>query len=276
MASHDEPQDEPFAPTPSPSCCRVYLEPALCEVGKVTAVRVGLMSGFDAPVPDGSAMPKIQLVQWQLQLPSTGEWRSLPPYAKPFPWDPHTIVPNVDMAGWVVRAAAVLVHSETDEPVSHVDADGRRRAVRFATSPLRISVPRDLEAAAEKAATMDKFGFHCSKACRADVRLAGLLSRRDEKTLLLEAVRIPDSDSEAMKTVWSATVDLTAPDAVMFELCRLSIDDQVTATLRGERTGAEDKPPALDVCFRTARDRDMVAHCLRAVLAAWTSRAQPA
>jgi hypothetical protein len=231
---------------------------------------------------------KLASVRWEVRLGSV--WAPLPRYSQPFPWDPHALVPNADMAGMAIRAVAIVIDEATDQPLLEYDEaappdeQGRRRArpKRFVTDQASVSVPPKLVAAAQKAATMAKFGFHASSPDGAAryVCLATRSPRQEHagSDVELEVLQVPNDDKAAMQPVWRAP--LLAAGSAPSGVCELSPADDVTLMLCAAGSSAapavaEPEPATTEtgrfpVCMKSSADRDMVALCLRAMCDAAT------
>lgn len=243
---------------------RVTLEPPSFVVSRITKAVVSLADGLDRPLPDGVPMPVFARVDWQGFVPSTRSWLPLPPYSRPFPWDPHTLTPNADMAGLQVRAVAILADPDTDEPIIEYEGDvsnfagpvntwlaqsmvdctatkRRARPRRYVSDPFTVNLSPELTAATRRVGRPEQrqFGFHCTIAGTRNDRLVVLVRKpsppsqgepEPQRMVVLEVMIVPDNDEEPMQMGWSGTI---AVDGSLDSLrvCELHPEDDVTLTL---------------------------------------------
>lgn len=310
---------------PDHRCFRCHLVPAAAAVGMSTKVEVTFARDVTTPLPDGAAMPVVGRVDWQGFAPHLHRWLPLPEYAKPFPWDPHSIVPNIDFVGLRVRAIVMLTDPNAEKPVVEYEGDrlefegpsetyaaqaamprtdSRVRPRRYATDDVVVKLPRELAAAADRigSPSQHKFGFHAVIGGFGTQRLVVLAFKPTPAAphdVTIEAVEMPDDDTTAMVTKWRGLVRVSGPDVPPHgvlkrgAVCDLNATDQVTMTIHADTillSALESLPPTrtpgvaatpatpavpaggggggLEVVVRTAKDRDLVALCLRTLLQA--------
>jgi hypothetical protein len=144
---------------------------------------------------------------------------------------------------------------------------------------------------------MPKFGFHCSIGSAFNMRLVCLVthraavpSERKPRGLVIEALTVPNSDKAPMVAVFRGVMHLGGPATAVGSVHRASgtvcdqrPSDHVTLTLHVDEVehlvearvkaavlvDPSHGPCGIDVVVRSAKDRDMVTLCLRAVHAAW-------